>query len=67
MSADKEDNYTVAQPNAILDDKGQFLSETVEARKSEKLHVLQTEEVDLMDVSPNRSSACYGPDPLPGA
>jgi DNA-directed RNA polymerase subunit beta len=54
MSADKEDNYTVAQANAILDDKGQFLSETVEARKSENYMFCKPEEVDLMDVSPKQ-------------
>jgi DNA-directed RNA polymerase subunit beta len=54
LSADKEDAYTVAQANARLDEHGQFIGDTTEARQSEHYMIVHPDEVDLMDVSPKQ-------------
>ncbi len=54
LSADKEDVFTIAQANSKLDEKSQFMEETVEARQSDHYLFVKPEEVDLMDVSPKQ-------------
>jgi DNA-directed RNA polymerase subunit beta len=54
LSADKEDLYTVAQANSKLDEHGQFVGNTTEARRSEHYFFVNPEEIDLMDVSPKQ-------------
>jgi DNA-directed RNA polymerase subunit beta len=54
LSADKEDAYTVAQANAKLDELGQFIGDTTEARQSEHYMIVNPVEVDMMDVSPKQ-------------
>lgn len=52
LTADDEDRYVIAQANAVLDDKGRFVEETVlvRTRGGEAIDV-PAENVDYMDVS----------------
>jgi DNA-directed RNA polymerase subunit beta len=54
LSADKEDVFTIAQANAKLDERSQFIGDTVEARQSDHYLFVKPEEVHLMDVSPKQ-------------
>ncbi|MDD3894420.1 MAG: DNA-directed RNA polymerase subunit beta, partial [Syntrophomonadaceae bacterium] len=54
MSADEEDEYTVAQANSLLDEKGYFVNDLVEARYAEEIKEVDIHEVDFMDVSPKQ-------------
>jgi DNA-directed RNA polymerase subunit beta len=54
LSADKEDVFTIAQANSKLDENGQFMGDTVEARKSDNYLFVMPEQIDLMDVSPKQ-------------
>jgi DNA-directed RNA polymerase subunit beta len=54
LSADKEDRYTIAQANARLDDKGQFVNRRVSVRRSQKFFFEVAEKVDYIDVSPKQ-------------
>ncbi len=54
LTADEEDNFTVAQANSVLNEDGSFASEVVMARRvSENLEV-SIDQVDYMDVSPKQ-------------
>ena len=52
MSADKEENFRIAQANSELDDLGQFVHDRVEIRAGENYIQESPDAVDLMDVSP---------------
>ncbi len=54
LSADEEDEFTVAQANSILDEKGYFVDELVEARYAEEIKEVGVNAVDFMDVSPKQ-------------
>jgi DNA-directed RNA polymerase subunit beta len=54
MSADEEDRFTIAQANAILDEKGQFVESQVSVRRRQAFLFESVERVDLMDVSPKQ-------------
>ena len=54
MSASEEDLYTIAQANARLDDKGQFIRERVGARKGSKFFREIPDKIDFMDISPKQ-------------
>ena len=54
LSADEEDKYTIAQANARLDDKRQFVSARVSVRRSQKFLFEAAEKVDYIDVSPKQ-------------
>jgi DNA-directed RNA polymerase subunit beta len=54
LSADNEDKYTIAQANAELDEKGQFISDRVSARRSQRFLFVRPERVDFMDVAPKQ-------------
>ena len=54
LAADQEDEYTIAQANAPLDNNNQFLSERVEARLADRYLVVAPEEIEFMDVSPKQ-------------
>ena len=54
LTADQEDEYTVAQANAPLDNNNQFLGERVEARLADRYLSVRPEEVEFMDVSPKQ-------------
>ncbi len=54
LSADKEDQFVVAQGNAPVDDKGRFLREKVFACYKGDFPVVDPTKVDYMDVSPKQ-------------
>ncbi|MBG9547001.1 DNA-directed RNA polymerase subunit beta [Cytobacillus firmus] len=54
LTADEEDNYVVAQANALLGDDGSFLEEEVVARFKGENTVVKRDRVDYMDVSPKQ-------------
>ncbi|MEH7322963.1 DNA-directed RNA polymerase subunit beta [Cytobacillus firmus] len=54
LTADEEDNYVVAQANALLGDDGSFLDEEVVARFKGENTVVKRDRVDYMDVSPKQ-------------
>lgn len=54
LTADEEDNYIVAQANALLSDEGEFLDEEVVVRFRGENTVVKKDRVDYMDVSPKQ-------------
>ncbi len=54
MTAEDEENATVAQGNAPLDENGKFIRKKVKARYEADFPVVAPNEVDLMDVSPSQ-------------
>lgn len=52
MTADAEDNYTIAQANEPITEDGRFARPRVNARYLDKILECERERVDLMDVSP---------------
>src|SRR5690606_35894752 len=54
MTADEEDNYVVAQANAILDEEGYFQEKEVFARFRGENLLVPVDRVDYMDVSPKQ-------------
>ncbi|MCG7335347.1 DNA-directed RNA polymerase subunit beta [Sporosarcina sp. ACRSM] len=54
LTADIEDNYVVAQANAILAEDGSFVNEEVVGRFQGDNTVFKREQIDYMDVSPKQ-------------
>ncbi|MGH2537678.1 MAG: DNA-directed RNA polymerase subunit beta [Candidatus Promineifilaceae bacterium] len=54
MSADEEDRYTIAQANAALDDRRQFVGKRVSARRNQQFRFASVQRVDFMDVAPRQ-------------
>ncbi len=54
LSAEEEDEQTIAQANAQIDDKGNFLTETVKARYEGDFPVVVPTKLTLMDVGANQ-------------
>lgn len=54
LSADEEDKYTIAQANAELDEKGQFVETRISARRSQRFLFVRPERIDFMDVAPRQ-------------
>ncbi|HHY22355.1 MAG TPA: DNA-directed RNA polymerase subunit beta [Bacilli bacterium] len=54
LTADEEDNYVVAQANAIIAEDGTFAEENIIARFRGENIVVPRERVDYMDVSPKQ-------------
>ena len=52
LTADEEDNYTVAQANEPIDENGYFIHENVSGRYREETSQFPKARMDLMDVSP---------------
>ncbi|HET6923483.1 MAG TPA: DNA-directed RNA polymerase subunit beta, partial [Anaeromyxobacteraceae bacterium] len=53
-SALEEEKHTIAQANAQVDKKGNFVDHAVQCRREGEYIQVKPEEVDLMDVSPNQ-------------
>lgn len=51
-TAEAEEDKTVAQGNAPLDEQGRFIKDAVKARYGSDFPVVSPSEIDLMDVSP---------------
>ena len=54
LPADEEDKYTMAQANARLDDRSQFVDDKVEARSRARYFRVPPDKIDFMDVSPKQ-------------
>ena len=54
LTADVEDNYAIAQANALIDDKGAFITKTVLGRQRADYPVLEHADIDYMDISPKQ-------------
>ncbi len=54
LSAEEENERIIAQANAQVDDKGNFLTERVKSRLEGDFPVAEPKEIALMDVAPNQ-------------
>ncbi|MEX0737248.1 MAG: DNA-directed RNA polymerase subunit beta [Bacteroidota bacterium] len=54
LAAEKEDEVTIAQANAIVDEKGKFGEERVKARYQSDYPVVEPDKLQYMDVAPNQ-------------
>ena len=54
LTADREEQFIVAQANAPIDDKGNFLNERVMCRSKGDFIDIEPPDVDFMDVSPKQ-------------
>ncbi|EEF61402.1 DNA-directed RNA polymerase, beta subunit [Pedosphaera parvula Ellin514] len=54
LTADREEAFTVAQANAVIDEKGHFLTERVMCRAKGDFVDVEPARVDYMDVSPKQ-------------
>ncbi len=54
LTADREENFIVAQANALIDEKGNFLGERVTCRSKSDFIDVEPIRVDYMDVSPKQ-------------
>ncbi len=54
LSADSEDEYTIAQANAELDERGEFVQGRVSVRRQQQFLMDSVTHVDYMDVSPKQ-------------
>ncbi|MBN1179973.1 MAG: DNA-directed RNA polymerase subunit beta [Anaerolineae bacterium] len=52
LSADDEEQYTIAQSTTQLDDKGHFLRPRISARRGEDFMLTSPDRVDFIDVAP---------------
>jgi DNA-directed RNA polymerase subunit beta len=54
LSAEEEENQTIAQANAPLKEDGNFVNARIKSRLGADYPVVGPEEVNLMDVAPNQ-------------
>ncbi len=54
LSADVEEDFTIAQANALLDENNHFVDERVSARHGSRIMVEVIDRIDYMDVSPKQ-------------
>jgi DNA-directed RNA polymerase subunit beta len=54
MTADKEDEYAIAQANARLDEKNQFVDDRIEARLGDHYMLETPDKIEYIDVSPKQ-------------
>ena len=54
LSAIDEEDYVIAQANADVDKKGNFLDELISCRKNGEFITANSDSIDLMDVSPQQ-------------
>ncbi|RBL88483.1 DNA-directed RNA polymerase subunit beta [Chitinophaga flava] len=54
LSAEEEDTVKIAQANAPLDDKGNFINDKVKSRETGDFPILDRQDVEFMDVAPNQ-------------
>jgi len=54
VTADEEENFTIAQANEPLDDRGRFMNRKVSGRYREDILAVDKGKIDLMDVSPKQ-------------
>ncbi|MEM7801074.1 MAG: DNA-directed RNA polymerase subunit beta, partial [Chloroflexota bacterium] len=54
MSADEEDRYTVAQGNAKIDGRNQFIDRRIPGRQNQHFTFTNVRQIDYMDVAPRQ-------------
>ena len=54
LSAEEEDSAKIAQSNAVIDDKGNFIEDRIVSRETGDFPILDKNEVEYMDVAPNQ-------------
>ena len=54
LSADEEDRYVIAQANAPLDERYQFVNQRITGRHNQQFAVFPARRVDFMDVAPRQ-------------
>ncbi|MFZ1976495.1 MAG: DNA-directed RNA polymerase subunit beta [Bacteroidota bacterium] len=54
LTAEREDEVTIAQANTPIDEKGKFLEERVKARYQSDYPVVEPVKIQYMDVAPNQ-------------
>ena len=54
LSADQEDEFTIAQANAPIEDNGKFVNERVKARNKDEYPVVTPDQLQYMDVAPSQ-------------
>ena len=54
LSAEEEEEKTIAQANAVLDENGNFTSDRIKAREEGDFPVVNPSQLDYMDVAPNQ-------------
>ncbi len=54
LSADVEEDFTIAQANAALDENNHFVDERVSARHGSRIMIEVIDRIDYMDVSPKQ-------------
>ena len=54
LTAEREDEVTIGQANAPIDERGKFLEERVKARFQSDYPVVEPEKIQYMDVAPNQ-------------
>ncbi len=54
LNADEEDKFTIAQANAPINEKGEFVNERVKCRFKGEFPVVLPEQVHFMDVAPSQ-------------
>jgi DNA-directed RNA polymerase subunit beta len=54
LSAEAEDFKKIAQANAVIDEKGNFLSDRIKSREHGEFPVLPPDDLEYMDVAPNQ-------------
>ncbi len=52
LSADQEDNFTIAQANALVNEQGNFVNERVKCRNKGEFPVVPPAQIQYMDVAP---------------
>ena len=55
LTADREDNYTIAQANAKTDERGNLTESRVSARHGKDIVLVAPDKVDFMDISPKQT------------
>lgn len=54
LSADREDKFVIAQANAILNDRREFVNERISCRYHSDFKFLPPEDINYMDVAPHQ-------------
>ncbi len=54
LTAEKEDIYTIAQANAVLDEKNRFVNERIKSRSKGDFPDAEPVNINYMDVAPNQ-------------
>ncbi|GAA4303839.1 DNA-directed RNA polymerase subunit beta [Compostibacter hankyongensis] len=54
LSAEEEDEVKIAQANAPIDDKGNFINDKIKSRETGDFPILEPGEVEYMDIAPNQ-------------